>query len=254
MPAVITNWSAVPCRTTQRTKQFAAWCKFLGATLLLPLFVAAAASGGVRPAALPALALVLVCATPAILLFAFCLSFLFATKEQAGGFYVGACIFTTMVPTTIAGSVDDATLRALIGYFMLFSPINQLIAGLQCILWITMGAAFTRLAEADDDDAAGGGAHTPWPSAGDYFCLTFTQSQPGVADPPPQPGPLLCALASLLSIVVYGGFLYYIDLRLFIAPLSAAPPPGAGRATPPDEVSDDVSHQLEPVSEPTTEL
>ena len=53
--------------------------------LATPLLLAAGASGTISAAGMPAFALVVLCSVPPILLFAFLISFLFKTKEQASG-------------------------------------------------------------------------------------------------------------------------------------------------------------------------
>ena len=79
-------------------------------------------------------------------------------------FYMVLC-FT---PTTVIGAISG-TAQAALTYATLLIPVNQLVAGVRCVLWIEEAATF---AAAHDPTAAA-------PTVRDFFVLTF--AMPGDA-------------------------------------------------------------------------
>lgn len=165
---------------------------------IVPVALASAYwSGGLSGAALPALALVLVTAIPAILAFGFVLSFLFKTLESVG-LFVMVYLLISVGPNLVIQLVKANGLKAALTYATLLIPVNQFISGISCCLWIQ---AVATLEEGT-------------PTVGDF--LVFAFRAPGAAAP--LPGPLTCVAYSLASILFYGLVVYVVDVRVLLYP------------------------------------
>ena len=103
--------------------------------LQLPLMVAGAATGAICAAAFPAFILTCLCACPPIILFGFLLSFAFTTKEGVSGFYTMFYMVLCFMPTIVINAVQGSA-KAILTYVTLLVPVNQLIAGVRCVLWV----------------------------------------------------------------------------------------------------------------------
>ena len=197
--------------------------------LLAPMLIAASASGTVDPPGMPALTLVAICATPAILLFSFLLAFLFQTKEQAAGFYFVLYIFLCVTPTQILMALTNArTKQTLIWCMMLVAP-NQLLSGLTTVLQLDFSHYLTCLFLPDP-------ALCPPNSPSTYFQLISSerslQSPTNAAD---TPGPGTCIIASLALLPLYLLLIWIIDVRIFLH----SPKAFSTRTTPPPPANED---------------
>ena len=149
------------------------------AVLLLSLpvvgLIAAAATGTIPAAALPAYFLGSALTTPSILLFNVWYTSFFSTEEAALGMLILPSLLVTIVPSTVAPFVTSAVARFVIQVAFMVVPLNQFTNVLSGIMSIYIASSYK-----------------PTPaSATEYFWLTFdpyasisdaTRAQMGVDD------------------------------------------------------------------------
>ena len=215
------------------TAQFLTQLLPVGLFLLLPLMVAAAATGAVCAAAFPAFLLACLCACPPIILFGFLISFAFSTKEGVSGFYTMFYMVLCFMPTIVINALQGSA-KAILTYATLIIPVNQLIASVRCVLWVQEAAAIAA------QYTPPGEPPPPGPSVSDFFVLTFdmpAQSSDGSTER--LTGPVACVVASLGSFALYALAIYLIDVRLFLHPPSASAAAPAASASPTAAAAED---------------
>ena len=116
---------------------FLTYSAILFTLLAAPAIIVAGASGCVSVRAMPAMAVVIICTLPSILLSAFLLSLVFSKKETASQFYVVAMLMTTTVVNVVISVLNSYPgAKAAVQYAALAMPLNQLIGAVSTSLQI----------------------------------------------------------------------------------------------------------------------